>query len=294
MNEIILNIKRDENLEQSLLGAILLDNAQIDKIIDKVQLSDFSNPDNRIIFQSTIDVWKSQGNVDVTSLAAHLKEQGKLEDVGGGYAITGLLDECPAPSNAPIYAEKLVEFSIHNNQIKMAYKASTGDAKAQLVLAQMMDAQRMKQYPMSDAGNAQLLADTNGDIIRYINGKKTWSIWNCFYWEIDEKNKVNELAKDIARQRQRNALTLTDSSGKKKEVNFGLRSEDYNKIKNCLASAQSLPSLSTAPTDWDKDPMLLQFKNGTLDLNIIFKMMKELIQHHIYLARKSRFTNDIS
>ena len=118
MNEIILNIKRDENLEQSLLGAILLDNAQIDKIIDKVQLSDFSNPDNRIIFQSTIDVWKSQGNVDVTSLAAHLKEQGKLEDVGGGYAITGLLDECPAPSNAPIYSEKLVEFSIHNNQIE--------------------------------------------------------------------------------------------------------------------------------------------------------------------------------
>jgi len=54
MNETILNIKRDENLEQSLLGAILLDNAQIDKIIDKVQLSDFSNPDNRIIFQSLL------------------------------------------------------------------------------------------------------------------------------------------------------------------------------------------------------------------------------------------------
>jgi len=266
MNEIILNIKRDENLEQSLLGAILLDNAQIDKIIDKMKETDFSNPDYRLIYKSTIDVWKSQGNVDVTTLAAHLKEQGKLEDVGGGYAITGLLDECPAPSNAPIYAEKLVEFSIHNNQIKMAHNASTGDEKAKAVLPLMMEAQRTKQYPMSDAGNAQLLADTNGDIIRYINGKKTWSIWNCFYWEIDEKNKVNELAKDIARQRQRNALTLTDSSDKKKEVNFGLRSEDYNKIKNCLASAQSLPSLSTAPTDWDKDPMLLQFKNGTLDL----------------------------
>jgi len=266
MNDAMLNMKRDENLEKSLLGAILLDNSQIEQIIDKVQVSDFNNPDNRIIFQSTIDIWKSQGSVDVSSLSTHLKEQGKLEDVGGGYAITGLLDECPAPSNAQTYAKKLVEFSIHNNQIKTAYKASTGDAKAQLVLAQMMDAQRMKQYPMSDAGNSQLLADTYGEKIRYINNKKRWSIWNGYYWEIDEKNQVNELAKAIALLRQRNALTITVRQDKDEELKFGLRSEDNNKVINCLASAKSLPEISTGATDWNTDPMLLQFKNGTLDL----------------------------
>ena len=65
MNDAMLNMKRDENLEKSLLGAILLDNSQIEQIIDKVQVSDFNNPDNRIIFQSTIDIWTSQGSVDV-------------------------------------------------------------------------------------------------------------------------------------------------------------------------------------------------------------------------------------
>ena len=266
MDNELLNLKCDENLEKTILGALLIDDSHIESINDYLKETDFSNTDHKLIYKTIIELWKSNSNVDIVILINHLKDLGKLEQIGGSYFISGLPDECPAPSNALAYAKKLISYSAHNTLIKTAYKASTGNAKAQSQLMFKMAGERSKEYPQSDAGNAQLLADTYGDIIRYENGKKIWYVWNDYYWEGDQKNKLNEYVKKVARKRQKNALILTDSKEKEREFNYGLRSEDYHKVKSCQASAKSIPGLSTLPTDWNNDPMMLQFENGTLDL----------------------------
>ena len=106
--------------EQSVLGAMLIDESAIGSAIEILNDSSFYEEAHRRIYSSMIDLYQNQKNVDLITLSDQLKTQGLLEAVGGLAYLTRLVDLVPTAANVEYYANIVKEKSVRRRLIKNA------------------------------------------------------------------------------------------------------------------------------------------------------------------------------
>lgn len=90
--------------EASVLGCMLLDNATISLIVDKIQRDHFYNSANQLIFETIISLYDQNIAVDLTTLVSELQKTKSLEKAGGLGYIASLEDRVISPLNIEHYA----------------------------------------------------------------------------------------------------------------------------------------------------------------------------------------------
>ncbi|MHA1702082.1 MAG: phage/plasmid primase, P4 family [Promethearchaeota archaeon] len=141
--------------------------------------------------------------------------------------------------------------------------------KTELALAvpfELKNDDKSQQFNLSDSGNAELLGHLFANKIRYEHIIGRWLIWNGQYFRPDDKNEILNLAKRTARRWKKMAIDLQDPKKATEYFKFGLKSENKIKMQCSIDIAKSLPKIATLPENWNVDPYLLQFLNGTLNL----------------------------
>ena len=115
-------------LEEAVLGALMIDNESLSDTIDSLQPEYFYKPDNQKIFEAIINLFNSSKPVDILTVSEELKRMGDLEAVGGMLYISQLTNNVSSSSNtefhARIIAEKFIKrslISISNNIIGDAF-----------------------------------------------------------------------------------------------------------------------------------------------------------------------------
>ena len=248
-----VNIKQDQNLERSILGCLLQDGSLINnESVAKLKPSDFMYEHERIVFNSMKELETAEEPIDSTTVINRLKENNKLEKVGGAYYITGLPFDVTSTAYLPTYAEKLISNTKHNGIMRIFEDVRTGKADPSK-LEKLTDAERGQDYDMSDTGNAQLLAKLHSDNMRFNNTSKEWLVWNGQYWGKDRKLQRYNFAEDVSQYRQKQAMSIKDNTERMKMFSFGVRSGDKVKIDSMLAVASTLPEFATTTDDWDQD-----------------------------------------
>ena len=102
-----VNIKQNQNIELSIVGCLLKDGTLIkDDSVSKLETSDFMYSNERIVFQIIKELDLSQKPIDTTTVINRLKEKEKLDDVGGAYYITGLLNDVTTTAHLPFYIDR--------------------------------------------------------------------------------------------------------------------------------------------------------------------------------------------
>ena len=116
-------------LEEAVLGALMIDNESLSDTIDSLQPEYFYKPDNQKIFEAIINLFNSSKPVDILTVSEELKRMGDLEAVGGMLYISQLTNNVSSSSNtefhARIIAEKFIKrslISISNNIIGDSFK----------------------------------------------------------------------------------------------------------------------------------------------------------------------------
>jgi len=122
------------------------------------------------------------------------------------------------------------------------------------------------RYARTDAGNAEHFAQLYGHLVRYVSPLRGWRVWSGQRWAHDEKGAVEQLGVLTARDRFAGAAALPDPRERLEEAKHATRSENHVKVRDLLASAATLPDLACVPSDFDRDPMLLNCANGVVDL----------------------------
>jgi putative DNA primase/helicase len=130
------------------------------------------------------------------------------------------------------------------------------------------DPQRILEIPfaLTDSGNAELIASTYGDCLRYNHRIGKWLIWRSGAWSIDVKGEVFLMAKDAARSRLVGAADISDDTIRRKRVEWAIASESKHRLEAALELAKREPPLSDAGDTWDADPFLFGVGNGVVDL----------------------------
>ncbi len=98
--------------EQSVLGALMLDNRAWDRIADKLIAKDFYRNDHRLVFQVISRLVEQSKPVDVLTIAEALKVDNKLEAGGGEAYLYELAKNTPSAANIIAYAEIVREKSV--------------------------------------------------------------------------------------------------------------------------------------------------------------------------------------
>jgi len=123
-------------------------------------------------------------------------------------------------------------------------------------------------FPCTDAGNAELIAELYGDILRFDHKQGRWLIWNkrSRRWSEDKTKDIRKFAIAAARRRRTGAARLADAKKSKPEIQWSYGSEDRHRVEAALELAKGLAPISDTGEGWDADQWILGVANGVVNL----------------------------
>ena len=100
--------------EESVLGAMLVAEPTLTRVIDEVKLNaaDFYLDRHRAIFEAIHDLYAASKPVDELSVAEALTQTNKIDEAGGKHYVSELAAKVPAAGNAKHYAEIVQQNSL--------------------------------------------------------------------------------------------------------------------------------------------------------------------------------------
>ena len=114
--------------------------------------------------------------------------------------------------------------------------------------------------PFNDYGNGQRLILAQGKRLRYCPAFKTWLVYTGSHWSVDRVDAARRLAQEAMLEFARQALSSGAETGSKYA---GLC---LNSQRITAAMREAEPHLIATLDQLDREPYLLNFKNGTIDL----------------------------
>ncbi len=105
--------------ERSVLGAMLLDTAALDAMLEQLKPEDFYQAAHTDIFEAMRSIRANGNAVDIVTLSNALERSGKLESAGGSVYLTELMNFVPTAANAQHYEKIVEEHSIQRALIRV-------------------------------------------------------------------------------------------------------------------------------------------------------------------------------
>ncbi|HEY4027248.1 MAG TPA: replicative DNA helicase, partial [Candidatus Dormibacteraeota bacterium] len=115
----------DLEAETSVLGAILLDQAAITRVLDLLTPDDFYRENNGQIYRAASNLFREGEPIDNVTLAAELGKLGVLERVGGRAHLALLQESVPTAANVEHYA-RIVKDKAYKRRLISAGTQVTG------------------------------------------------------------------------------------------------------------------------------------------------------------------------
>lgn len=112
------------NLERALLGAMIQDKFALSVGIEQLNVYDFYDDKNGLVFQAIYELSRRSDNVDLAMVSDYLESKGTLLRAGGVEYLLQLTDEGLLTYNAMQYAEGIKEKSMRRKLIAAAAEIS--------------------------------------------------------------------------------------------------------------------------------------------------------------------------
>ncbi|MBI2487317.1 MAG: replicative DNA helicase [Deltaproteobacteria bacterium] len=113
MSTFLRPLPQNEEAEQAVLGAILIEGNVISQVLEILTPSDFYKEAHKKIFDSMIELDRESKPIDYFTLFEYMKSTGHLlEEVGGSSYLTYLREIVPSTANVEYYAKMVKEKSI--------------------------------------------------------------------------------------------------------------------------------------------------------------------------------------
>jgi putative DNA primase/helicase len=118
----------------------------------------------------------------------------------------------------------------------------------------------------TDATNAQRLYREHGKDIRYNAAWKKWLVWNGSHWEMDEGALIHEKGLESVRNIYDEVLKTDDYRERMEIDKYAMLSESMRRREAFVRAASLIKALNITSDDLDRNPWLLNVKNGTIDV----------------------------
>jgi len=118
----ILVPPHDLDAEKSVLGAILIDENAIIKVVESLKPAHFYKSAHNSIYECAINLYEKREPIDLITLPQELKNKKLLTEIGGISYLTELVNFVPTASNVEAYAKIIVDSALRRSLISASAK----------------------------------------------------------------------------------------------------------------------------------------------------------------------------
>jgi P4 family phage/plasmid primase-like protien len=126
--------------------------------------------------------------------------------------------------------------------------------------------ERSRVEPLTDIFNARLFAKQHSDDVRFVYDSNRWFVYDRGCWSPDSAGEVERRAKQTVESLYGIAGDEPNEDRRREIRKHALKSQDGYRISSLLRLARSEDLIAARRTEFDKDHMLLNCLNGTVDL----------------------------
>jgi len=157
------------DLEEVVLGAMLIDKKGVDEIIDILHPEVFYREAHQHIYQAIFTLFESSEPVDLLTVSAELKKSGKLDAVGGNHYLIGLTQKVASSAHIEFHARIILQKYIQRSLIKISNEIIQEAYDESTDVFDLLDAAESKLYDVTQ-GNIKRSAETAQNLV--IQAKK--------------------------------------------------------------------------------------------------------------------------
>jgi len=136
--------------EQSILGAILIDNEALPKAIEVIDPDDFYKQSHRKIFQAMIELFEKSEPIDLITLTDNMKRQDDLDAVGGVAYLSSLVNMIPTAANIKYHSKIVREKGLLRNLLRSATEIASRVYEDNLEAEELVDYAERSIFDISD------------------------------------------------------------------------------------------------------------------------------------------------
>lgn len=120
--------------------------------------------------------------------------------------------------------------------------------------------------PTTETGNAERLVDQYGDYLRFCHPWGVWLAWDGHRWKRDQIGQARRWAKAVVRSIYDEISKAETKDDRDRIFGWAKRSETAAARAAMLKNAESEAGMPILPEEMDRQPLLLNVMNGTVDL----------------------------
>jgi replicative DNA helicase len=117
------NIPSEYELEQLVLGSILLESDCINRIVAELSPNLFHYPDNNEVIVAILSLYKASKPIDIMTVCQYLKQKNVLEQIGGAYYVSSLTNRVASSANIDTHVKILQQKSLERNMVHICNRA---------------------------------------------------------------------------------------------------------------------------------------------------------------------------
>lgn len=108
------------DLEEAVLGALLLDKEALTDVIDILKAESFYKESHQLIYRAILDLFEQSEPIDILTVTQQLKKRGDLEVVGGAFYISQLTNRVASSAHVEAHARIISQKHIQRELIKIS------------------------------------------------------------------------------------------------------------------------------------------------------------------------------
>ncbi|MBD0777727.1 replicative DNA helicase [Maribacter sp. ANRC-HE7] len=171
----IINLERGKippqavDLEEVVLGAMMIDKKGVDEVIDILHPDVFYKDAHRFIYEAIFKLFETSEPVDLLTVSSQLKKDGKLESVGGDFYLIKLTQKVASSAHIEFHARIILQKYIQRSLIKISNEIIEDAYDESTDVFDLLDEAESKLYDVTQ-GNLKRSAETAQNLV--IQAKK--------------------------------------------------------------------------------------------------------------------------
>lgn len=152
------------NLEEVVLGAMMIDKKGVDEVIDILHPDAFYGKKHQVIYEAILQLFEAGEPVDLLTVANRLRQNKKLEIAGGEFYLVQLTQKVSSSAHIEFHARIVLQKFIQRSLIKISNEIIHDSYDEAVDVFDLLDSAESKLYDVSQ-GNLKSSVETAQSLV---------------------------------------------------------------------------------------------------------------------------------
>jgi replicative DNA helicase len=151
-------------LEEAVLGAMMIDKKGVDDVIDILQADAFYKEGHKYIFEAIVELFTETQPIDLLTVSAQLRKNGKLEIAGGDFYLIQLTQKISSSAHIEFHSRIILQKYIQRSLIRISSEIIESSYDETTDVFDLLDQAESKLYEVTQ-GNIKRSSETAQSLV---------------------------------------------------------------------------------------------------------------------------------